>query len=403
MRLARAHRSASRPVWGPRIWHVGLALSAAGLVATMASRSTEAHKAITSKYTYNEHVFPILRDRCARCHYQGGPTPMSLTTFQDAIPWAESIREQLVGEKMPPWYADPLGPAVKGGHTISTRELDILVTWATGGNPPGNSSIELAAVAPPAPWRTGMPDLQVKMPAAHEVPAGTQEEDKEFTLTTGLTEEKWVKAADLLPGEPSMVRDAVIAIHNGPVIATWVPGHDAVSAPSGTAFKLPAGAKLTLKMHYKKSWMDEQNVKSDQSTVGLYFTDAPLSGRSIDALDVKADTPLAEGATRSITGTLKTGGRVVALRPSFDEAAGSAAIDAVLPNGRRVALLKLRAAQPQWYRRYWLAEPIELPAGTKIEMKTTAAPPDDFAATVAKRYPLQLSLDFVATPGAASQ
>ena len=60
---------------------------------------------ITSKYNYNEHVFPIFRDRCARCHYQGGPTPMSLTTYQDALPWAESMREQLVGEKMPPWYA----------------------------------------------------------------------------------------------------------------------------------------------------------------------------------------------------------------------------------------------------------------------------------------------------------
>lgn len=395
-----AHTSIRRSVaqYG---WPVAAVLLT-GVVVTFATRPTEAHKAITSKYTYNEHVFPIVRDRCARCHYPGGPTPMSLTTFQEAIPWAESIREQLVGEKMPPWYADPTGPLVKGGHTISTRELDILVTWATGGNPLGNAATQLTPVAPPAPWRAGAPDLMLKMPAPHQLPVGTQEEDKEFTLSTGLSEEKWLKAADLQPSDSSMVRDAVIAVENGPLVAAWVPGHDATSAPNGTAFKLPAGAKLKLKIHYKKSWMDEQNAKSDQSTVGLYFTDAPLSGRSIDALEAKADTA-AEGAPRLVTSTLKAGARVVALRPSFDEAATSATIDAVLPSGRRVALLKLRAPQPQWYRRYWLTEPVELPAGTKIEMKTMPAPVDEFGAPSTKRYALQLALDFVSMTGAASQ
>ena len=38
----------------------------------LAIRPGEAHKAITSKYTYNDDVFPILRDRCASCHVTGG-------------------------------------------------------------------------------------------------------------------------------------------------------------------------------------------------------------------------------------------------------------------------------------------------------------------------------------------
>ena len=35
-------------------------------------RPGEAHKAITSKYTYNDDVFPIFRERCASCHVPGG-------------------------------------------------------------------------------------------------------------------------------------------------------------------------------------------------------------------------------------------------------------------------------------------------------------------------------------------
>ena len=65
----------------------------------------DAHKAITSKYTYNDDVFPILRDKCGSCHVDGGAAPMSLLTYNDdggAVAWAESIREMLIAEAMPP-------------------------------------------------------------------------------------------------------------------------------------------------------------------------------------------------------------------------------------------------------------------------------------------------------------
>lgn len=382
---------ARRHAWA--LTAVGLGV---GLVSVLAP-ATEAHKAITSKYNYTEHVFPILRDRCARCHYQGGPTPMSLTTYLDAVPWAESMREQLVGEKMPPWYADPTGPAVKGGHSISIRELDVLVTWATGGTPNGPiGRQDVPEVKPPEPWRSGAPDLQVKMPTAHVLPAGTQEDEFEVVVPTGIKEEKWVKAVDINPGDASMVRDAVISIDNGPVLGLWVPGYEAIPSPNGTGFKLAAGAALKLKMHYKKSWQDEQNSKSDQTTIGLYFTDAPLSGKTIDSLEVKGPETNAPGTTPTFNGTFKSGARVLALRPSFDQGYKDAIVEAVLPNNRRVTVMKFLAPQPLWYRRYWLVEPIELPAGTRLEVKATPAIVDEFAPPVQKRYPLQVSFDYVA-------
>src|SRR4029079_17177599 len=65
----------------------------------------EAHKAITSKYTYNEDVFPVLRARCGRCHVPGGVAPMSLMTYKDAYPWGESVRAEIIAGHMPPWHA----------------------------------------------------------------------------------------------------------------------------------------------------------------------------------------------------------------------------------------------------------------------------------------------------------
>src|SRR5688500_1227100 len=114
MRRAERARSTS-PLrrWAPRARQASPLLV---LALLLAASSMQAHKPITSPYTYNEHVFPIMRDRCGRCHVSGGATPMSLLTYREASPWAESIREQLTAEAMPPWYADPTGPAVKGGH-----------------------------------------------------------------------------------------------------------------------------------------------------------------------------------------------------------------------------------------------------------------------------------------------
>ena len=71
------------------------------------------------EYTYNDDVFPILRDRCASCHVPGGIAPMSLMTYDDAFPWAESIRAELVAAHMPPWNADEGYGEIKRAHTLT--------------------------------------------------------------------------------------------------------------------------------------------------------------------------------------------------------------------------------------------------------------------------------------------
>jgi hypothetical protein len=381
----------------PTLARVSIVAIASAVLVALAN--VEAHKAITSKYTYNDDVFPILRDKCGRCHVEGGPTPMSLLTYSEnggAVAWAESIREMLISEVMPPWYADPTGPAVKNStHTLTPRELDIIVTWAVGGTPRGPDK-KLTPAPAHAPWTLGEPDLALQMEKEHTLGPGVIEDSIEVTIPTKLTDAKWVKAADLLPGTPSMVRRASIRVDNGPVLAVWEPGDDAVSAPGGTAFRIPAGANLKVRIYYKKPWQDEQQAKSDRSTIGLYFTDEPLSGKDIQAVTV--DGPKGEGdplEPRTFTGTFPGGGRVLAIRPSLDQPYASVEVTAVAASGRRVPLLKLRAARPEWPRRYWLADAVELPAGTKIEVKATPGDPDTGPLLKPMNFPLQIALDVV--------
>src|SRR5690349_11137519 len=197
---------------------------AIGLGLAIIAQHTDAHTPVTSKYDYNRDVFPLLRDHCAACHVPGGAGPMSLVTYKDAMPWAQSIRDELTSGRMPPWAVDPTSPAVKGAVPISPRDLDVIVVWASGGTPESYTDSKVSDVPFHPQWKLGSPDLKIAMDADHTVPANALEEVGEFSLSTNVTGTKWIKAADLMPGTASIVRDAVISIENGPVLALWQPG-----------------------------------------------------------------------------------------------------------------------------------------------------------------------------------
>src|SRR4026209_524899 len=93
------------------------------LTLAVAGSRPEAHKPITSPYTYNDDVFPTLRDRCGRCPVPGGVAPMSLMTAKDAVPWGESIRTELIAGHMPPWSVDAASARFKNPQALTARAL----------------------------------------------------------------------------------------------------------------------------------------------------------------------------------------------------------------------------------------------------------------------------------------
>lgn len=366
----------------------------------VATEHSEAHTPVTSKYDYNRDVFPLLRDHCASCHVPDGPAPMSLMTYSAAMPWAQSIRDELTAGRMPPWPVDPTSPPIKGGYPISSRDIDVMVVWASGGAPESYTDAKPLEVAFHPKWQLGPPDLKMQMDVAHTVAPSAIEEVCEFLLPTHLTDTRWIKAADLMPGSASIVRDAVISIENGPVLSVWQPGSDTTAAPGGAAFRLAPGSKIRLQIHYKKHFDQEQNAVSDRSTIGLYFSDPPPSGQELQSLSI--NPPQAAGGPGGSSifegtfgGTLPKATRIVALRPMLDRAYESLNVDAITPSGAHVPLLRLRGPRPQWFRRYWLQEPVEFVSGTKITVRVTPLADYSDEPKVTRRFPLQVVLDYV--------
>ena len=350
-------------------------------VVTVGVAPGSAHKPITSPYTYNEDVFPVLRDRCGRCHVPGGVAPMSLMTHADTVPWGESIRMELLAGHMPPWSVDAAPSRFLNMQPLTAREMNVLLTWATGGTPLGDPD---KSPTPPTlnhGWVLGPPDLQLLLPSEFALGASTQEDTIDFVIPTGTRERRFVRAVDLLPGTPSIVRAATVRVRSAPstpsgtpspepVLAVWLPGDEPV-ALDDAAFELPAGAELLVRVHYKKTWQFERKEMRDRSTVGLYFASSPST--AVRAITLSPDASVSGAATPgrlSFGRTLDEDVQALAIYPGNDIDKASVVVTAVTPNGSRRELIAFHP-RAGWSRRYWFRQPIALARGTRLDATVT--------------------------------
>ncbi len=247
------------------------AIAAAAVVVL--APAGDAHKGVTSKFTYNADVYPVFLNRCSRCHVDGGVGPMSLLKYEDAFPWAESLRAELLEATT----GDP-HDFVKAAHRqISARELDIVLDWATGGTPEGDKAQAPPPVGFENDWVAGKPTLTLTMSAAYEMPADTGETTHEAILPFPSTTPHTVTQIDLLPGNPAIVRSAVISLQAADgtkrILGTWVPRQTPAPITLEPPVRIEPGSQIVARLHYKKTWKFEGEAMTDQSAIGLYSTD----------------------------------------------------------------------------------------------------------------------------------
>ena len=346
----------------------------AALVLALASvLRLEAHKPITSPYTFAEDVAPILRERCAACHVAGGPAPMPLTTPEETVPWGESIRLELVAGHMPPWTAMSGGKRLPHAEGLTARELNALLTWVTGGTPPGD-----ARSAPPvttaADWPLGAPDLTLPLPEV-TVASDQAEVSRELVVPLDAAARRPLRALDLRPGTRSLVRSARVAVRSAAaggaverLVALWVPGDRPVSWPAGVGVAVPSDAELVVTMRLKKTWEHEREAMSDRSLLALYFAEpraTAILARRIGS--AAAPVPGAIAGAFAAGETIAAPTRLLAVYPTAAAAGAKIVVDIISKEGPLQRALEF-TARPGWERRYAFDPPFDLPAGTKLQV-----------------------------------
>ena len=97
-----------RQTVGVRVGVVLLVAGAMGLVAPFGLNAAPA--GAPGDVTFTRDIAPILQRSCENCHRADGVAPMSLSTYEEARPWARAIKQRTgIGPHagvMPPWYVE---------------------------------------------------------------------------------------------------------------------------------------------------------------------------------------------------------------------------------------------------------------------------------------------------------
>ena len=390
-------------------------LLAIGAVAVAITEPIVAHKPITSKYMYHRDVFPIFEAKCSGCHAPEAVAPMSLLTYEDAYPWAQSIKEELVNLTMPPWQAENDFGAFKHGGSLTARELDIVVEWSNGGTPEGEPIDRPVVVNDTdGTWSLGEPSTVLTLPAPYTLSPEVLDATRYFVVPSGFGRDTRIRAVDVRPGAPAIVRSVIVYVDSTgdaaaldaadpepgfaaasgfsteQILTAWVPGQRAVSLETA-AYLVPSGADLVLRIAYKKTWTYEGLAVEDRSALGLYVADASVPAVEVMSLQAPNTTP-ADSGNVSFSQEVTHDVELLALVPDIAPGAIAVQILAVGADGRRTPIIRLASPRPEWRTRYWLESPLALPSGTTLEVLALFAEPPTGPAP-----PVRFLLDLIGT------
>jgi hypothetical protein len=191
------------PSW--RGIHIGIVTL--GLVVGVAADALGDNNAPTRAVTFSKDIAPIFQAKCQVCHQPNSMAPMSLITYQEARPWARSIRERVSTRQMPPWHIDrSVGvQKFKNDMSLTDEQIDTIVRWVDGGAPMGDPK----DLPPPKPlvtdneWQAvkdglGPPDLVIKS-SEFIMPAEHQDVWYRPMSDIPITEPRWVKMVEIRP------------------------------------------------------------------------------------------------------------------------------------------------------------------------------------------------------------
>ena len=261
-------------------------------VAPAFAQGATAGKPEAAPITFTKGVAPILQRSCQNCHRSGSNAPMSLITYEDARPYARSIKAKTTARLMPPWHIERnIGiQKFKDDPALTDQEIATIAAWVDQGALKGN----IADMPPPRIfededlWNIGKPDLIVEIPRDHVVPASGPDVWIDYIADSGLTEDRYVQAVETKPGsgartvmhhlltyliqdlsenEKLVGQEDVRQQQTETFLNEYAVGKNGDILPDGTGKLMKAGSKVRFNIHYHSS--GTQTV--DRSRVALKF------------------------------------------------------------------------------------------------------------------------------------
>ncbi len=332
---------------------------------------------LDSSPTYHRDVSRVMQKHCIVCHREGGVAPFSLETKDDVEANAPMIEEVLRRGTMPPWFAAPMKNAKESPwaneRVLTRQEKTILKQWARAGFPEGDPADAPQPVTFPKGWQID-PDDIFTAPAVDVQATGIMDYVY-LTVETGVTEDRWVDAIQILPGAPQVVHHVLAFIIppdgdssdvNGvDYWGVYAPGSNPQIYPDGYARRLPAGSRLLLSMHYTPNG----EAAVDQTRIGVRFADQPPDCEVLTAsiLDTSFEIPPgAENYKVTASVRLPRDIEILGYLPHSHLRGKAARYEVISRSGRRKILLDVPQYDFNWQLLYLYKKPLRVRRGSVL-------------------------------------
>lgn len=399
-------RAAETLVIDPRTWTVAFRGPAGSPSARRALDSLVAGKAISlppeqapggriafpmkstsskAAISYAKDVGPIIRDKCVVCHQPGGLGPMTLTSYEQIKAFAPMIREALRTRRMPPFQPDVTVGHWAPNEGLSSEQLRTLVHWIEAGAQRGVGEDPLAKATFQAPeWPLGEPDLVLSLPEV-DVPATGVLDYMKPVLETGLTQGRWMKASAFLVSDRRVLHHVTTGLRAPNEAGVEValsearagiggqgPGRTVNLTPPDMGIWIPAGSSVAFETHYTPYG----KATTEKTKMGLYFypeAEAPKYPMRVHGLyDMGITIPAgAEFHPEVAYEDIPRDMLLYGLTPHAHVRGGSTQVSIIFPDGREQLILAVPQYRFDWQCEYYLAEPILVPAGSRIVNRWT--------------------------------
>jgi peroxiredoxin len=326
--------------------------------------------------TYSNQIARLFQDRCVECHRPGEIGPFSLTSYDEAVGWGETIREVVNQGRMPPWFADPAIGHFENDARMTDDEKLLVRQWVDAGCPEGDPEQLPEPRKFADGWNIPEPQLVLKMAdKPFLVPAEGVVDYKHFTVDPGFTEDKWMIACEARPGNRSVVHHILVFLQSpggeiellrGSLLAAYAPGSPPRATDPGMAKRIPAGSKIIFQMHYTPNGRPQE----DLSTLGLSFCDKSKVKQVVESgwvINVAFAIPPGNPDYKVVAKhTFEEDRLLLGLTPHMHVRGKSFQYEAIFPDGSKEMLLSVPRWDFNWQIDYLLAKPKLMPKGTVL-------------------------------------
>ncbi|HTA63008.1 MAG TPA: FlgD immunoglobulin-like domain containing protein [Bacteroidia bacterium] len=242
---------------------------------------------------YYKDVASAFYANCTSCHnqYSHGPSFLNYSGIMANI---ANIKHYIITGYMPAWTPDTTYTRFLHEHSITAADKAAILNWIAAGSQAGDTTL-----APPAPVYTRYqinvtPDLEVTIPTFTSN-ASTADSYVCFALPMGLTQDRIIRAYEIVAGNPSIVHHVVATIDTtGTVnsnlagncytqpgdfgIGGYAPGASPTVFPNTgqlrMGMRIKAGSKIILQLHYPKGTAGQV----DSTKIRFYFYPVGATG-----------------------------------------------------------------------------------------------------------------------------